>query len=49
MEPTLPDVVSNVDKVGDVALTYRDNLEALLTELPQIVADDQADSYPTRT
>ena len=48
VEPTLPDVVSNVDKVGDVALTYRDNLEALLTELPQIVADDQAAQLPDK-
>jgi phospholipid/cholesterol/gamma-HCH transport system substrate-binding protein len=42
VEPTLPDVVSNLDRVGDVGLTYRDNLEALLTEVPQVVADSQA-------
>jgi phospholipid/cholesterol/gamma-HCH transport system substrate-binding protein len=42
VQPTLPDVISNGDKVGDVALTYRDNLEALLTELPQVVADSEA-------
>ncbi len=42
VEPTLPDAVSNLDKVGDVALTYRDNVEALLVQLPQIVADAQA-------
>jgi phospholipid/cholesterol/gamma-HCH transport system substrate-binding protein len=42
VQPTLPDVVSNGDKAGDVALTYRDSLEALLTELPQVVADSEA-------
>jgi phospholipid/cholesterol/gamma-HCH transport system substrate-binding protein len=42
LEPTLPGLVSNLDSVGDVGLTYRDNLEALLTELPQVVADSQA-------
>jgi phospholipid/cholesterol/gamma-HCH transport system substrate-binding protein len=41
VEPTLPHVVSDLDSVGDVALTYRDNLEALLVELPQVVADSQ--------
>ncbi|WAJ43497.1 MlaD family protein [Mycobacterium sp. Aquia_216] len=42
VEPTLPDAVSNLDKVGDVGLTYRDNLEALLVQVPQIVGDAQA-------
>lgn len=42
LEPTLPGAVSNLDKVGDVALTYRDNVEALLVQVPQIVADSQA-------
>jgi phospholipid/cholesterol/gamma-HCH transport system substrate-binding protein len=42
LQPTLPDAVSNLDTVGDVALTYRDNLEALLVQVPQIVADAQA-------
>jgi phospholipid/cholesterol/gamma-HCH transport system substrate-binding protein len=42
VQPTLPGVVSNLDSVGDVGLTYRDNLEALLTEVPQVVADSQA-------
>jgi phospholipid/cholesterol/gamma-HCH transport system substrate-binding protein len=41
LEPTLPGVVSNLDSVGDVGLTYRDSLEALLTEVPQVVADSQ--------
>lgn len=42
LEPTLPDLMSNLDSVGDVGLTYRDNLEALLVELPQAVANAQA-------
>jgi phospholipid/cholesterol/gamma-HCH transport system substrate-binding protein len=41
VQPTLPGVVSNLDSVGDVGLTYRDNLEPLLVELPQVVADSQ--------
>ena len=41
LEPTLPGVVSNLVPVGDVGLTYRDNLEALLTEVPQVVADSE--------
>lgn len=42
VEPTLPGAVANLDQVGDVGLTYRDNLEALLVQVPQIVADSQA-------
>jgi phospholipid/cholesterol/gamma-HCH transport system substrate-binding protein len=42
LEPTLPDVMSNLDSLGDVGVTYRDNLEALLVELPQAVADSGA-------
>ena len=42
VQPTLPGAVSNLDQVGDVALTYRDSLEALLVEVPQVVADSQA-------
>jgi phospholipid/cholesterol/gamma-HCH transport system substrate-binding protein len=48
LDPSLPGVVSNLVPVGDVALTYRDNLEALLTELPQIVADSQALQLPDK-
>ncbi|MGO9158195.1 MCE family protein, partial [Mycobacterium sp.] len=48
VEPTLPGVVSNLDSVGDVALTYRDNLEALLTEVPQVVADSQGIQLPDK-
>ena len=40
VQPTLPDAVSNLDKVGDVGLTYRDNLEALLVRVT-------ADAWPT--
>jgi phospholipid/cholesterol/gamma-HCH transport system substrate-binding protein len=42
LAPTLPDAVSNLMPVGDVGLAYRDNLEALLAEVPQVVADSQA-------
>ena len=42
VEPTLPQVISNLDRAGGVALTYRDNLEALLVQVPQLVADSQA-------
>ena len=42
VEPTLPDAVSNLGLVGDVTRTYRDNLEALLVQLPQVVADSGA-------
>jgi phospholipid/cholesterol/gamma-HCH transport system substrate-binding protein len=40
--------VNNLVPVGDVALTYRDNLEALLVEAPQIVADSQALQLPDK-
>jgi phospholipid/cholesterol/gamma-HCH transport system substrate-binding protein len=42
LEPTLPGAVSNLVPVGDVGLDYRDNLEALLVQVPQVVADSQA-------
>jgi phospholipid/cholesterol/gamma-HCH transport system substrate-binding protein len=42
LQPTLPTVLDNLVPVGDVLLTYRDNVEALLTELPQVVADSGA-------
>ncbi|MBI2695752.1 MCE family protein [Mycobacterium nebraskense] len=48
VEPTLPDAVANLDKVGEVGLTYRDNLEALLVQVPQIVADAQAIQLPDK-
>jgi phospholipid/cholesterol/gamma-HCH transport system substrate-binding protein len=42
LNPTLPIVLANVVSVGQVGVTYRDNLEALLVELPQGTADMQA-------
>ncbi|BDB44324.1 hypothetical protein IWGMT90018_47700 [Mycobacterium kiyosense] len=42
LDPSLPNAVNNLVPVADATLTYRDNVEALLTELPQIVADSQA-------
>jgi len=42
LQPTLPGVVSNLGALSDVALTYRDNLEALFVQVPQVVADSQA-------
>jgi phospholipid/cholesterol/gamma-HCH transport system substrate-binding protein len=48
LQPSLPTVVSNLDKVGDVGLTYRDNLEALLVEVPQAVADSEALQLPDK-
>src|SRR6202034_3073890 len=42
LNPTLPIVLANLVSVGQVGVTYRDNLEALLVELPQGAADIQA-------
>jgi phospholipid/cholesterol/gamma-HCH transport system substrate-binding protein len=42
LNPTLPIVLANLVSVGQVGVTYRDNLEALLVELPQGTADMQA-------
>jgi phospholipid/cholesterol/gamma-HCH transport system substrate-binding protein len=39
LEPGLPPLVANLNPVGDVGLTYRDSLEALLALFPQLVAD----------
>ena len=47
--PTLPIVLANLVSVGQVAVTYRDNLEALLVELPQGAADIQAIGVANRT
>lgn len=35
LQPTLPSVLANLVNVGEVAVTYRDNLEALLVLLPR--------------
>jgi phospholipid/cholesterol/gamma-HCH transport system substrate-binding protein len=42
LNPTLPIVLANLVSVGQVGVTYRDNLESLLVELPQGAADMQA-------
>jgi phospholipid/cholesterol/gamma-HCH transport system substrate-binding protein len=42
VNPTLPIVLANLVSVGQVGVTYRDNLESLLVELPQGTADIQA-------
>jgi phospholipid/cholesterol/gamma-HCH transport system substrate-binding protein len=34
LQPTLPIVLANLVSIGQVGITYRDNLEALLVELP---------------
>jgi phospholipid/cholesterol/gamma-HCH transport system substrate-binding protein len=42
LNPTLPIVLANLVSVGQVGVTYRDNLESLLVELPAGTADIQA-------
>lgn len=42
LSPTLAIVLANLVSVGQVGVTYRDNLEGLLVELPQGAADIQA-------
>jgi phospholipid/cholesterol/gamma-HCH transport system substrate-binding protein len=42
LSPTLPIVLANLVSVGQVAVTYRDDIEALLVQLPQGAADIQA-------
>lgn len=42
LNPTLPIVLANAVSVGQVGVTYRDNLESLLVELPQGTGDMQA-------
>ena len=46
--PTLPIVLANLVSVGQVGGTYRDNLEALLVELPQGTGDMQAITLANR-
>src|SRR5262249_54493590 len=41
LEPALPGAVSNLGQLADVGITYRDNIEALLVQIPQMVADSQ--------
>jgi phospholipid/cholesterol/gamma-HCH transport system substrate-binding protein len=42
LNPTLPIVLANLVSVAQVGVTYRDNLESLLVELPAGTADIQA-------
>lgn len=48
LEPTVPTLLANLVSVGQVGVTYRDNLEGLLVELPQGAADIQAVGVPNR-
>ncbi|BCO36327.1 MCE family protein [Mycobacterium heckeshornense] len=48
LQPTLPIVLANLVSVGEVAVTYRDNLEALLVLLPQGAAAIQAIQVPNK-
>ncbi|MGV0674654.1 MlaD family protein [Mycolicibacterium fortuitum] len=41
LQPTLPVLLANLVSVGDVALTYRDNIETLLVAVPQAVGNVQ--------
>lgn len=41
LKPTLPVLLANLVSVGDVALTYRDNIETLLVAVPQAVGNVQ--------
>ncbi len=41
LQPTLPILLANLVSVGDVALTYRDNIETLLVAVPQAVGNVQ--------
>ena len=49
LSPTLPIVLANLVSIGDVAVTYRADLEQLLVLLPQGAADFQAISVPNRS
>lgn len=48
LNPTLPIVLANLVSVGQVGVSYRDNLEALLVELPQGTAVIQANGLANR-
>jgi phospholipid/cholesterol/gamma-HCH transport system substrate-binding protein len=48
LAPTLPIVLANLVSVGQVAVTYRDDLEALLVLLPAGTADSQAILVPNK-
>jgi phospholipid/cholesterol/gamma-HCH transport system substrate-binding protein len=42
VRPTLPVLMANLVSIGDVALTYRDDIEQLLVLFPQVVSAGQA-------
>jgi phospholipid/cholesterol/gamma-HCH transport system substrate-binding protein len=42
IKPTLPIVLANLVSVGQVAVTYHDNIEQLLVLFPQVVSAEQA-------
>jgi phospholipid/cholesterol/gamma-HCH transport system substrate-binding protein len=46
VEPTLPTLLANLVSLGQVAVTYRDNLEAVLVLVPQAVQDLQGIFLP---
>lgn len=48
LKPTLPVLMANLAGLGDVAVTYRDNIEQLLVLLPQGAASMQAIGVPNR-
>lgn len=48
LQPTLPIVLANLVSLGEVAVTYRDNIEQLLVLLPQGAASMQAIGVPNR-
>jgi phospholipid/cholesterol/gamma-HCH transport system substrate-binding protein len=41
LKPTLPILLANLNSVGEVALTYHDDIEQLLVLFPQAIAADQ--------
>lgn len=41
LQPTVPVLMANLVSAGDVALTYRDNIETLLVAVPQAVGNVQ--------
>ena len=42
LQPTLPVLLANLVSIGQVALTYHDNIEQLLVLLPHGIAEEQA-------
>jgi phospholipid/cholesterol/gamma-HCH transport system substrate-binding protein len=48
LQPTLPIVLANLVSIGQVAITYRDDLEQLLVLLPQGTAMQQDVAIPNR-